>query len=207
MPSVNLLWDGSPSLRPADDGDNIGLTRSLVAGYTPSDVLPVSVAEFKTYAKVDSSADDDLIEEIIRAVTEQCQDIQRMTWFTTEMMLEWQRHGRLVALPYGPTQSVDLVRRWDGTEWTTLAEGTDYQVRGQDFKTLEFYAWGYGLEVTQTCGYGPDATDLPKNTKLAVYKACLSAYEDRQNLVAGTIIATIPESSRRLLGARKQIQI
>jgi uncharacterized phiE125 gp8 family phage protein len=183
-----------------DVGENTGLTIRVKTGNT---VLPISVAEFKTYAKVDTSADDALIESMIRSVKDSGENTTRLTWFTKTLVAEWESHGRSVNLPVGPHLSIVKVEQYEDGVYTTI---TDYRVTGEDFKTLHFDDWGYGLRVEFTAGYGASASNLPDDLKLGVYKATLSAYEDRQNLAEGSF-TEIAGGTKKFFAGRRRILI
>jgi uncharacterized phiE125 gp8 family phage protein len=146
-------------MRDVDNGENTGFTISVSSDNT---VLPVSVSEFKAYAKIDTTSDDTLIEDIIKAVKIKGEAWTRLTFFNRTYVAFWEQHARQVDLPYGPHTAVTLVQRYnsDGT-LETLVENTDYFVTGQGFKTLTFMSWGYGLRVTFSAGYGASAGNLP----------------------------------------------
>jgi uncharacterized phiE125 gp8 family phage protein len=168
----------SIGLRGIDYGENTGLTVRVKTGNT---VLPVSVADFKVYAKVDTNADDAIIEDILHAVKAQGESHTRLTWFTKTLVAEWEAHGRSVDLPYGPHISIIKVESYEDGEYTTLT-ADEYEVTGEGFKTLTFRTWGAGLRVEYTAGYGSATSALPSDLRLGALKAGLSAYEDRQNL-------------------------
>lgn len=183
MGNNSNVWTGADSLRGSAPGENTGLTISVT---TPSSVLPITVDEFKAYGNVHITSDNALIQDIILAVKEYGQNFTRTTWFNQVYLAEWETHAQNVDLPVGPHVSVGQVTRVyaDGTS-QALTENVDYIITGQGFKTLQFYAWGYGLKVVFTGGYGATADKLPADLKLGTYKAVLSAYEDRQNLAEG----------------------
>jgi uncharacterized phiE125 gp8 family phage protein len=182
-----------------DIGENTGLTIRVKTNNT---VLPISVSEFKTYAKVDTSADDALIESMIRSVKDSGENTTRLTWFTKTLVAEWESHGRSVDLPIGPHLSIVKVEQYEDGVYTTI---TDYTVTGEEFKTLHFDDWGYGLRVEFTAGYGATASNLPDDLKLGVYKATLSAYEDRQNLAEGSF--TDIGGTKKFFAGRRRILI
>ena len=141
---------------------------------------------------------------LIEAMIDMAEKYAGITLRTKEYTFEFQQYGNTVQLPYGPHVSVDAVRtKLDGTE-TTLTAGTDYFVTGQDFKTLNITeSFKYQqLEVDVTAGYG--AANVPELIQLALYKAVLSNYEDRQDLVEGSAFS-LPNASKMLLQQYKQI--
>ena len=187
-------------MRSADTGNNTGLTISVV---TPSDIMPITPDEFKTYAKIDTDADDDIIDDIISAVKDWGQAWTRRTWFTTTLRAEWLTHAREVELPLGPIISITTIETWDGDAWEAV--GTDdYEVSGQSDQIITFATWGKRLRVQYVAGYGASATDLPTSLKLGVYKACLSAYEDRQNL-ASSGFSELPAGTKDYFATERKI--
>ena len=190
----------SEALFTGDPGDNTGLTIRVKTNNT---VLPISVAEFKSYAKITTTSDDTLIESMIRSVKDMGENTTRLTWFTKTLVAEWESHGRSVDLPVGPHISIVKVEQYEDGVYTTV---TDYTTTGEGFKTLWFDDWGYGLRVEFTAGFGASASNLPDDLKLGTYKATLSAYEDRQNLAEGSF-TEIPGGSKRFFAGRRRVVI
>lgn len=189
------------NIRDIDTGENTGLSLSISSDNT---VLPVSVSDFKAYAKIDTSSDDALIEDILEAVKAHGESWTRLTWFDRTYIAFWDTHARQVDLPLGPHTAISTVERYypDGT-FETLTSGTDYFVTGQAFKTLTFTSWGYGLRVTFTAGYGSANTALPPDLRLGVLKCALSAYEDRQDLAESGKL--LPINSKSYFAGRRRI--
>jgi hypothetical protein len=190
----------SEALFTGDVGENTGLT---IRVKTNNSVLPISVAEFKSYAKITTTSDDTLIESMIRSVKDMGENTTRLTWFTKTLVAEWESHGRSVDLPVGPHISIVKVEQYEDGVYTTI---TDYTTTGEDFLTLHFDDWGYGLRVEFTAGFGATASTLPDDLKLGTYKATLSAYEDRQNLAEGSF-TEIAGGSKKYFAGRRRIVI
>ena len=190
------------SLRGYDYGENTGLT---VRVKTDNSVLPVSVADFKAYAKIDTTADDAFISDMLFAVKAQGESHTRLTWFNKVLVAEWETHGRTVELPYGPHGSIVKVESYEDGEYVTLTAGEDYEVTGEGYKTLTFRTWGAGLRVEYGAGYGSSTASLPKDLRLGVLKAGLSAYEDRQNLAEGGF--TDLKGTEKYYAGKRRIQI
>lgn len=188
-------------IRGYDYGENTGLT---VRVKTDNSVLPVSVADFKAYAKVDTTADDALISDILYAVKAQGESHTRLTWFNKTLVAEWESHARSVDLPYGPHVSIVKVETYEDGEYTTLT-ADEYEVTGEDFRTLTFKTWGAGLRVEYTAGYGAASTNLPYDLRLGVFKSALSAYEDRQNLAVGGFVDL--KGTEKYYAGKRRIQI
>lgn len=170
---------------------------SVVAG----DV--VTVAEAKQYGRIDISDDDNLIPVLLEAVIETAEKYTNLAFRQKEVTAEYQQYGNEIILPLQPVQTVNEVRRvYQGT--ATVMSAGDYYVTGQEYKTLcvkDAYD-GEQLQIDMTVGYG--ASSVPPGIKLAILKAFVSAYEDRQDAIGGTIVAQLPNDARTLLNAYRR---
>lgn len=185
------------------DNGNWGGFSKTVRSTVSGDVITLSAT--KSYMKVDTSDDDTLISTLIEASIDMAERYANLTLRRKEYTFEFVDYGQEILLPYGPHVSVDAVRtKIDGVE-TTLATA-DYNVVGQDFKTLLLKGTvsAYQLEVDVTAGYG--SASVPDLIKLALYKSVLSHYEDRQDLFAGGV-SELPTSSKQLLNVYRRIPI
>ena len=177
-----------------DKGNTTGLTYT-VNSVTAGDIVTASLA--KQWARVDTSDDDTLFTLLIEGVEEMAEKYMGLSLRTKDVTVEYAEFGNEVILPLGPHTSVDAVRtKYQGTE-TTLGTG-EYFVTGQDFKTLHIVEsfTDQQLEVDLTVGYG--AANVPPLMKMGLLKAILSNYEDRQDIISGTIIASLPNESKKL---------
>lgn len=157
---------------------NYGFERGLrVKVTTDAASEPVTKTEFKDYAAVDYSDDDNLIDDLIVAARKMVEDyIQRKIGSQT-LTAHWTSYPKFLRLPYAPINSVTTVKTIDseGTK-TTLVNATDYFVKGDDDKYIEFGSYGnYGLEVIYTAGY----TTVPKALKSAILRVVANLYEHR----------------------------
>jgi uncharacterized phiE125 gp8 family phage protein len=191
----------SIGIRGVDYGENTGLT---VTVKTDNTVLPVSVADFKAYAKIDTTADDALISDMLYAVKDMGESHTRLTWFSKVLIAEWETHGRTVDLPYGPHGAIVRVQSFEDGEYVTLTSD-EFTITGGTFKTLTFKTWGAGLRVEYNAGYGAASTNLPKDLRIGALKAGLSAYEDRQNLAEGGF--TDLKGTAQFYAGNRRIQI
>lgn len=191
----------SSLLATRDNGFTTGFSKTTTSE-TAGDIITLS--NVKNWCRITTSDDDALLSMLIEAMIDMAEKYAGITLRQKEYTFEFQQYGNTVQLPYGPHVSVDAVRtKLDGTE-TTLTADTDYFVTGQDFKTLNITeSFRYQqLEVDVTAGYG--AANVPELIQLALYKAVLSNYEDRQDLVEGSAFA-LPNASKMLLNQYKQV--
>lgn len=183
-----------------NSGKNVGFTKK-VTSETAGDI--VTLSEAKSFMRVSTSDDDTLIGTIIEAVIDSSELYTGLSFRTKEMTLEYQEYGQEIILPYGPHVSVDAVRtKYQGEETTVSSD--HYWVTGQEFFTLnlsEFFTHQQ-IEIDVTTGYG--AGSVPALIKLAILKATLSNYEDRQDLIEGSA-NMLPNSSTSLLDKYKRV--
>lgn len=191
----------SSLLATRDNGFTTGFSKS-VRNVTSGDII--TLANVKNWCRITTSDDDALLSMLIEAMIDMAEKYAGITLRRKEYTFEFQNYGNTIQLPYGPHVSIDAVRtKLDGTE-TTL-DASDYFVTGQDHKTLNVKETfkNQQIEVDVTAGYG--ASDVPAQIQLALYKAVLSNYEDRQDLIGGTIVATLPNNSKAMLNQYKRI--
>lgn len=185
-----------------DPGTTSGFSYK-VTSTTAGDIITLS--DTKNFCKVTSSDDDALIQVIIDASIDMAERYTGLSLRAKAMTLEFQQYGSQIPLPFGPHTAVTAVRtKYHGSETTVSSD--DYFVTGQDYFTLNMKQFNtdYNLEVDVTCGYG--AANVPALIKLALFKSVLSNYEDRQDLIAGSVMS-LPNASKELLKPYKRVRI
>ena len=183
-----------------DNGFTTGFSKKQNSE-TAGDII--TLTNVKQWARITTSDDDALLSMLIEAMIDMVEKYCGITLRTKTYTFEFQNFGNEIPLPYGPIVSVDAVRtKLEGTETTLTA--TEYFVTGQDDKILNVTeAMRYQqIEVDVTAGYG--AANVPELIQLALYKAILSNYEDRQDLVEGSAFS-LPNSSKQLLNHYKKM--
>lgn len=154
-------------------------------------VEPVTVAELKTFSRIDGSAEDTLLETFLISVREATESYlgRALITQTIEMDMDWWP-GEVVQLPRPPLISVTKVElvAEDGTK--TEFDSDDYYVRtlaepgqlvlkdGVTWPSNEDRYYG-GYLVTFTAGYGAAASDVPGAIRTAIMLWATSTYELR----------------------------
>lgn len=157
-----------------------GNTALASISYENTGDLPVSVAEVNVWAKV--SGQDAEVEDLIKETVDIAENEFNLSITDKTVTAVYSDYGNVVRLPFAPIKEIVSVES-DGEE-------VDYKLVGDE---LQFETWGGELEVVYETGY----TTLPEGLKLAVKKAVLSAFEDRQDTVLGNV-GLIPQHSRAL---------
>jgi hypothetical protein len=148
--------------------DENGLYNTVVSiEKTETGTEPVTVQEAKDWAKIEQDVDDVLIEELITAAREVCEDYTGIGFITRDMVATINNANGGFVLPYGPVQGDVVVTDNDGT-WSDL--------RGE-------------YEVSYTGGYADGA--LPKKFKTAIKQQFLFMYENRGESNTGVAPYTV----------------
>ena len=177
------------SLKTPDYGRNGVVTISTTETGTNASTDVLSTADAKAWMKVDTSADDSLIADLVAEVIDIVEDTYSFQLIEKTVTATYEMYSKRVDLPLFPVQSISTVKTItnDGTE-TTLTAGDDFYLQGDTliFNTLYDYSEPFQrlrLEVVYTAGFDP----IPNGIILGLKKAVLSSYEDRQDLVEGSV--------------------
>lgn len=181
-------------LRTYDEGQTIGINYT----YSNTGSEPITTANIKTWGKIDYTADDTLIGDLITEAIDVVENEYNFTIVDKTVTATWESYGRAVSLPFGPVKAITSVKRIDheGTE-TTLTVNDDYRLIGNELIFDEVYQYEspfyrMKLEVIYTTGWAA----LPSGIKLGLRKAILSHYRDREDNT-GFSVHEMPNSSRQ----------
>lgn len=169
-------------------GQNTGLEVKVT---TDLSTEPVSVAEFKTYARFTLSDEDALIGELITSARLRLEAFTGRSFGEKTIEAYWQTFSKEVELPYPPIGTITSVTTVHKGTDTALTSGEDYYTTGLDLKILNLvnvHTWKWGpnktsLKVVFTAGY----TTLPKALKEAILKETNTAWLNRENFVSDVI--------------------
>ncbi|MDZ7711701.1 MAG: head-tail connector protein [Rhodovibrio sp.] len=148
---------------------------------------PVSLADAKTHLRVDSTAEDTLIEGLIAAARAACENhtgrqLMQAGWRLT---LDWFPHA--IEVPRPPLVSVDAVKYtgFDGSEQTLAA--SEYKVAASEYGEIwpaysktwpDIRAEIDAVRVEFTAGYA-DADSVPAPLKTGIKMLVAHWYEHR----------------------------
>lgn len=182
---------------------------------------PFDLTEAKSHLRVDHSTDDTLIGLLITAARSMAEEYlqRRLITQTWVQYLDCFPEDRTeLFLPYPPLQSVTSVEYKDPEtgNYTTWAN-TNYVV--DFFSQPGRIAWGpdttqwptvqqdsiNAVKITFICGYGGAAT-VPEQINQAIKFILGHMYENREDLVIGTIVAKLPKGSEYFLQPFRMFQ-
>lgn len=157
---------------------------------TPPIVEPVTVSEAKAWLKVDWDSEDSLIEALISAAREKCEQYTNRA-FISQGITESFGVNDDVVLSRGEVISLDSVTV--GEEVLTSADyTTDDSING--FTIALNSLPDDRVTVVYTAGYGESASDVPKAIIAAIYLMVSDLYDNR-----GDKVRQLPTASENLL--------
>ena len=187
-----------------------------LATITAPAVEPVSLDEAKQYARIDAAEDNPLVQALISAAREYCEDYLSKTIITTTLELtldEWP-DGCIISLPRPPLQSVTSIKYTDsdGTEHTL--DAADYVVsaetgRGRaylkEIPAVTLREIG-AIKVRYVAGYA-SAAAVPQKIKQAM-KLLISQWDkNREASITGAITTEVQFALRALLDSERLVAL
>ena len=97
---------------------------------------PLELSKVKDYLRQSSDDDDVFIQELIRAARVKAEQVLGRSLMVHSYNLEVNGHEGVIYLPMPPHGTVSSITYWDGDEWQSLTETTDYTVYGLDNKYI-----------------------------------------------------------------------
>lgn len=170
--------------------------------------LPVTLSETKIHLRVDTNDEDTLISSLIGAATLQAVAFTKMQLVTATY--EWTQDCFTdeIILPYPLLQAVTSVQYYDNTNTLVTLVTTVYELdnRSQPGRIClaEGESWPdtftrkNAVIVTYTAGFGA-ANDVPDDIKAAILLIVGHLYENKQDVITGTIVSEVPLASRYIL--------
>ena len=173
----------------------------------------ITTSEAKTHLKVDTTADDTLIGNLIAAAVQSAQIYTNRFFLTTQIIQYGDKWEDIKVLFKSKVISVVSVKYYDNDNslqtlstdvW--LADTKHQPARiglkpDKDFPQLAHRI--NAVEVTYKVGYGDTAADVPQGIKQAVLLTIGNWYQNREEVVVGRIATELPKSAQYLLDQYK----
>lgn len=173
-----------------------------------------TTAQAKQHLKIDTTADDTYIDNLITAATESCQ-IYTNRYFITTTVTQYSDSWKEVASLYkSPVQELTHIKYYNSSDVLTTWEATEYILDAVSEPARIAVAVDYSfpnlstrelnrVEVKYKVGYGDAASDVPDGIKQAVLLCIGNWYENRQSVITGRTATELPLSSQYLLNQYK----
>lgn len=194
------------------------LNQRSVTLVTPPAADPVSLAEAKSFLKVDGAEDDALITILIASARRSAEEYTKRAFITQTWRLTMDGFSDLTAdardmappgfvrgsdaidLPRQPIQSVSSIRTTDTANAQSTVASSVYQLDTASGRVFlnDGSNWPTNLrdlaavEIEFKAGYGDDGAKVPEPIRQAILLQVLALYENRQ-------CADIPDGAKALL--------
>lgn len=184
------------------------MATTLLVGPT---VEPVSLAETKAHLRVDTDAEDTLIQSLIMASRlhiEAALDLALITQTWRHQLDRWPR-ARSLNLPLRPVQSLSAVRVFDAGDESETLESAAFILDGTSNPARLILSGSAGLpvparaangiEIEFVAGYGDEPSDVPQPIRQALLLLTAHCYENREPVEIGAAATVIPGTVSDLL--------
>ena len=182
---------------------------------TASTVALFTTSEAKTHLKVDTTADDTLIDNLIKAARESAEEYTNRYFIDTVITQHGDKWSDLDVLFKSPiSRNTSTSVRYYDEDNTIQTLATSVYIQDtivepsritlnvdQSFPNLADRIGA--VQCTYTVGYGTTASDVPEAIKQAVLLTIGHWYENRQTVVVGRSVSEIPMAAQYLLDQYK----
>lgn len=209
---------------PANPASRLAPARLVVV--TPPAAEPVSTADAKLWLRVDTTADDTLIADLVKAARAVFEDLTGRTLIDTVYRAEWDdlpRAGtyagapvsRQLILPRGPLKAsapVDWIKYTDTAGAEQTFNSSNYTVDGgrdpgrygrlwlnESASWPDLGSYPGALRCQFTAGYGTAASAVPAEIATAVKLLVTHLYQKRDPINVGNIVNELPWSLAHLI--------
>ena len=168
-----------------------------------------TTAEAKDFLKVDTTADDTLIDSLIKAATQSCQIFTNRYFLTTTVTQYSDNWFEFYRLYKSPVEEIIHVKYYDTNDTLQTLASSNYildnisqpaRIGISVDGTLPNLADRINaVEVAYKVGYGELSSDVPEGIKQAVLITIGNWYENRQTVITGRTATELPLSSQYLL--------
>lgn len=174
---------------------------------------PIALSEAKLFLKVDTSDDDALIGTIISSAREYVENFtgyQLLSATYTQYLDKFPNKNTAIELLMNPVSAVTHVKYYDSDNalqtWNTSNYDTDLKgkparitlANNATFPTV--YDRTNGVEIKFVAGYAStSATGFPKQLLNAMYLIIGHLYENRQDVIVGSIVSEMKKGADSIL--------
>lgn len=187
----------------------------LILKTAPTDTA-VTLAEAKSHLRVDFSDDDSYITTLIDVATQSVEEFTRRKLMLQTWTITFDEFPQYIDLQLGIVDRVDVVYYYDNTNVQRTLHPSQYDVdltakpgRIYESKTGSFpttYERPNAVEIDFKVGY-TSADSVPAPIKQAILIIIGRYYENRQDVVTGTIASELPLMVDHLLTPYRLLEL
>ena len=168
-----------------------------------------TTAEAKDFLKVDTTADDTIIDNLVAAATESCQIYTNQYFINTVVTQYSDNWKEFYSLYKSPVSSITHIKYYDKDDSLQTLAASNY-ILDDTYKPARIGIAVDGelpnvadrinaVQVKYTVGYGTASTDVPEGIRTAIILTVGNWYENRQSVITGRTATELPLSSQYLL--------
>jgi uncharacterized phiE125 gp8 family phage protein len=168
-----------------------------------------TTAEAKDFLKVDTTADDTLIDSLIKAATQSCQIFTNRYFLTTVVTQYSDKWDGIYTLYKSPVIGITHIKYFDSNDTEQTLASSNYILDNVSQPARIGIAINGTLpdladrinavHVQYKVGYGLTSDFVPEGIKQAVLITIGNWYENRQTVITGRTATELPLSSQYLL--------
>lgn len=142
-------------------------------------VEAVTLAELKSFLRIDSDFEDDLLQKIISSARVLVEEYTKRSLINQSWKISFDDFApRNVRLVRGPVVEVTDVNIISATDVSTAVNPANYHLSAsKEYLVFENFIAGKQIEINYTTGYGETGADVPEPLKLAILTLCSKIYE------------------------------
>ena len=172
-----------------------------------------TTAEAKDFLKVDTTADDTIIDNLVAAATESCQ-IYTNQYFINTIVTQYSDNWKeFYSLYKSPVSSITHIKYYDTNDSLQTLASSNY-ILDDTYEPARIGIAVDGelpnvadrinaVQVKYTVGYGTASTDVPEGIRTAIILTVGNWYENRRSVITGRTATELPLSSQYLLDQYK----
>ena len=168
-----------------------------------------TTAEAKDFLKVDTTADDTLIDNLIKAATQSCQIFTNRYFLTTVVTQYSDKWDGIYTLYKSPVSGITHIKYFDSNDTEQTLASSNYILDSVSQPARIGIAVNGTLpdladrinavHVQYKVGYGVTSDLVPEGIKQAVLITIGNWYQNRQTVITGRTATELPLSSQYLL--------
>ena len=169
---------------------------------------PVTLTEAKAHLRIDHTDDDTYITALISAARGSAEEYTQSSFFTQTWVKSKWFFSEMIALPRGPVASITSVKYYDQSNTLQTLDAANYFLTSPDITSYlqeivsgwpsSLYDRADAVQIEYVTGFA-SVNDIPQDIKHAILMIVGHLYENRQDVVVGSQVNSMPQSSKYLL--------
>ena len=164
-----------------------------------------TLADQKIFSRISTTSEDDFINSLIKAATEDAESFCRIAFLDTVFTAYYDYFPSEIELPKGTVSEIASIKYYDTDNQIQTISESNYDsdlkskpaivIPATNYSWPDTYCKQNAVEIEYTAGYGASNTSVPNPILIAVKLMAGTVYDgDRANRRAGNSLPTAAES-------------